>query len=90
MIGNRKDNGYLKISPNPANDFVRIEYQLPQNCKKGLIIISEIDGTVINKIDVFANKDEIIFSSNDVKGHQIIISLIGCSASTSSIKLILR
>lgn len=90
MIGNRKDNGYLKISPNPANDFVRIEYRLPQNCKKGLIIISEIDGTVINKIDVFANKDEIIFSLNDVKGHQIIISLIGCSASTSSIKLILR
>lgn len=90
LIETQKDKSYLKVSPNPAEDFVSVQYKLPLNCSEGLIIVSSIDGKVIRKMIVSSNQNQIQLSLINVNANQLIVTLIDCKTGSTSIKLITK
>jgi hypothetical protein len=79
--------GYLKIFPNPARDYVIIEYKLNEGCSDGLIQVYSIDGKSISKIPVNGSNSEVILPVSNNLG-SLIFSLQGCSGLIDKQKIV--
>ncbi len=81
--------GYLKIFPNPARDYVIMEYQLKEGCSNGLIQAYSIDGRNILKIPVQSSNSMVILPVGNYVG-SLIISLQGCTGLIDKQKIVVN
>lgn len=81
--------GYLKVFPNPARDYVIIEYKLNEGCSDGLIQVYSIDGKNILQIPVLSFNSEVILPLGNNLG-SLIISLQGCSGLIDRQKIVVN
>ncbi|MBN2175052.1 MAG: T9SS type A sorting domain-containing protein, partial [Bacteroidales bacterium] len=58
--------GYLRIKPNPAKDYVIVEYELEQETAAS-IEINDITGNLKNRLNAFNKQDEIMLNTQDWK-----------------------
>jgi hypothetical protein len=83
-------NRCLIITPNPAYDFVKIEYEIPYNCNEAVIMISDIYGTKIKQIAVYSNKNDIMLDLKSFKNKCLVVSLLFCDKSKISRILLIK
>lgn len=80
-------SSYLKVFPNPARDYIIIEYQLNKGCTDGLIRIFSSEGKNIKNVPVYSMNSEIILPIGDFPG-SFLITLHGCSGVIDSHKVV--
>jgi hypothetical protein len=68
-------NGYLKVYPNPANDYLIVEYQLPENCSQSILKLTSVDGKLIKQFILNSARKEIIVPTDGFPT-QLIISIL--------------
>ncbi|MGE5316411.1 MAG: C1 family peptidase [Chloroflexota bacterium] len=90
MITNNGNGIFLKVSPNPAKDFIKIQYEMPEKCNQGTIMVSTADGIKLVQIPVYSNKKETILNLKNIKNNCVIISLILCDGTKKSKILLLK
>lgn len=90
MITNNENGIFLKVSPNPAKDFIKIEYEMTEKCNQGTIMVSTADGIKLVQIPVYSNKKETILNLKNIKNKCVIISLILSDGTKKSKILLLR
>jgi hypothetical protein len=64
----------LKVMPNPAKDYIIVEYDLELH-REGLIEITDVNGRVVNSVQVLNPKDQITMDTRDWKRGIYIASL---------------
>jgi Secretion system C-terminal sorting domain len=57
----------LGIEPNPANSWVTFDYQLPVTSSEGMLTISDVEGRLINEIQLSGLQGQYIWDSRNVK-----------------------
>jgi len=67
--------GYLKVYPNPANDYLIVEYQLPENCPQGILKLTSVDGKLIKQFVLSSVRKEIAVPTDGFPT-QVIISIL--------------
>ncbi len=65
----------LRLMPNPAKNFVVVEYDLGLDSGKGIIIVRDLKGTTIKYNNLTASKNQITLDLVDVPSGVYIISL---------------
>lgn len=81
--------GYLKVFPNPANDYIVIKYQLNNGCAEGSIQVFAADGKNLLNIKVSNNRDVVVLPFGNYSGN-ILITLQGCSGHIDTQKVIVN
>jgi hypothetical protein len=71
----KTENSYLKVYPNPAKDYVSIEYKLTDEIVNPVIKINSINGQIIKYQRVVNKQDIIIFEIKDLTQGNYFVSL---------------
>jgi hypothetical protein len=67
--------GYLKVYPNPAKNYLIVEYLLPENCPQGIFKVTSVEGKLIKHIILNSARKEIAVPTDDFPT-QVIISIL--------------
>ncbi|HNQ66986.1 MAG TPA: T9SS type A sorting domain-containing protein [Bacteroidales bacterium] len=60
-----KEDTYLKVYPNPAKDFISIEYKLNDEIAKSVLKIVSVNGQLVKYLELTNSQDIIIFEIKD-------------------------
>jgi len=74
----------LHIFPNPANDYVTIEYELMEN---GSLVLNSIDGKMVFTLELPAGKDQRIVPTQELSPGTYVINLLAGNETIASVKL---
>ncbi len=77
----------LKLKPNPANDFVIVEWKLPETSGKPWLYISSVKGQLIDKIKLNGVKNEKVLSTVNWKPGTYLLSIVSEGIQYDSRKL---
>jgi hypothetical protein len=77
----------LHIFPNPANDYVTIEYELMEN---GSLVLNSIDGKMVFTLQLPAGKDQRIVPTQELIPGTYEISLLAGNETIETVKLTIR
>jgi len=75
---------HMKIFPNPANEYVTIEYELMEN---GSLVLNSIDGKMVFTSELPAGKDQRIVPTQELVPGTYVISLLAGNETIASVKL---
>ena len=71
-----KENDYLSTPfPNPSNEYCTVFYKLPANNTQGTIIISDVNGSIVKKIEVDSKNEYILFNNQNLNNGMYLYSL---------------
>jgi len=65
----------LKLKPNPANDFVIVEWKLPETSGKPWLYIHSVKGVLVNKIKLNGSENEKVIQTAGMKPGIYIFSI---------------
>jgi hypothetical protein len=74
----------MKIFPNPANEYVTIEYELMEN---GSLVLNSIDGKMVFTLELPAGKDQRIVPTQELSPGTYVINLLAGNETIASVKL---
>jgi len=74
----------LRIFPNPANDYITIEYELQEN---GSLVTNSIDGKILFSIQLLKGKDQRIVPVQDLVPGNYMVSLFAGSKTVATVIL---
>jgi len=66
---------YLKLMPNPAKNFVIAEYDLSLGQGQGMLVLSDLKGTILYSIVIKDTKNQITFDLGNLSAGLYVISL---------------
>ena len=69
------NNEYFKVYPNPANNYINIEYQLPETTELILLTIYNIEGKIVNTFTLKYNIDTKLIPVSNLKQGSYIVSI---------------
>ena len=84
-----KSEVFLKIHPNPAREFVVIDYKTTDGFLNGNIQFADFHGHVIKSLPISKTIDQIVISLRDIPDGQIIVSLLSDGKKVASQKLLI-
>lgn len=61
-----RENSYLKVYPNPAKDFISIEYKLTEEMTNSILKIVSVNGQILKYQKLLNDRDIIIFEIKDL------------------------
>jgi len=72
---NRQDNEILNVFPNPANNYVIVEYKLPGNPSKAAITIRNSSGIVISEQTLAKAQDQLTIDTKSLPSGSYFVSI---------------
>jgi len=57
--------GYLKLFPNPAWDYVIVEFDLLMHNSKGLLVMSDMNGRIIQMLEIPSRHNQLVLNLKD-------------------------
>ncbi len=81
---------YFKVSPNPFSQSTTIRYNLPANSSKALMIVYDLQGTIVKRIEVRSGaQGNITFQKENLSAGAYFISLLVNNVEMQSEKIVL-
>jgi hypothetical protein len=81
---------YLRIWPNPARDYVIIDYKVKPNTKKIRITLTSINGKIYDNFQVINNQSQKVYSTAELYADSYIVALYGDDKLIQSKKLFIH
>lgn len=66
IINKNEEEYFMELSPNPAREFTRINYQIPTNEANAEIIVFDLNGNEIKRFTVDKTFNDLIISNEDL------------------------
>jgi hypothetical protein len=79
------EDSYLRVYPNPAKDFISIEYKLNHEIAKPVIKIVSVNGQLVNYKELLNNQDIVIFEIKDLTQGNYVVYLENNGKKTDSV-----
>lgn len=86
-IEQNEGESFLILKPNPANDYVIAEWDLPASFEDAWIYVSDVDGRFIEKIRLYSSKNQKVLSTSNWKSGTYIFNLVASGIVYDSSKL---
>ncbi len=81
------DTGVSMLKPNPANDFVIVEWKLPETAGVPWLYIHSVKGVFVNKIRLNGHQNQKVLSTTNLKPGAYLFSLVSDGTKYDSRKL---
>jgi hypothetical protein len=80
-----KEDSYLKVYPNPAKDFISIEYKLNDEIAKPVIKFVSVNGQLVKYQELINSQDNVIIDIKDLTPGNYVVSLENNGMKTISV-----